>query len=61
MSTAYVVESTVRHAADIGYDTWVVSDACSTGTLEQHRAALRAMELLATVASKDEVLASFAR
>lgn len=60
VSTAYVVETTVRHAADVGYDTWVVSDACSTATLEQHNAALRAMELIATVATKDEVLASFA-
>ncbi len=61
VSTAYVVESTVRHAADVGYDTWVVGDACSTGTLEQHRAALRAMELIATVTTTDEVLADFAR
>lgn len=61
VSTAYVVETTVRHAADVGYDTWVVSDACSTATLEQHDAALRAMELIATVASKDEVLASFTK
>lgn len=59
VSSAYVVESTVRHAADVGYDTWVVSDACSTATLEQHNAALRAMELIATVATKDEVLRSF--
>ncbi|NNF76596.1 MAG: cysteine hydrolase, partial [Rhizobiales bacterium] len=61
VSSAYVVESTVRHAADVGYDTWVVSDACSTATLEQHNAALRAMELIATVATKDEVLNSFAK
>ncbi len=60
VSSAYVVECTVRHAADVGYDTWVVGDACSTATLEQHNAALRAMELIATVATKDEVLASFA-
>ncbi len=60
VSTAYAVECTVRHAADVGYDTWVVSDACSTATLEQHNAALRAMELIATVATKDEVLQSFA-
>ncbi len=60
VSTAYVVESTVRHAADVGYDTWVVSDACSTATLEQHNAALRAMELIATVATAEDVLKSFA-
>ena len=60
VSSAYVVECTVRHAADVGYDTWVVGDCCSTATLEQHNAALRAMELIATVATKDEVLQSFA-
>lgn len=61
VSTAYVVESTVRHASDMGFDTWVVSDACSTGTMAQHEAALRAMELVATVSTADEVLASFSR
>ncbi len=59
VSTAYAVECTVRHASDVGYDTWIVSDACSTATLEQHSAALRAMELIATVATKDEVLSSY--
>ncbi len=59
VSTAYVVESTVRHASDMGFDTWVVSDACSTGTIEQHEAALKAMGLLATVATTVEVVASF--
>ncbi len=58
VSTAYVVECTVRHASDVGYDTWVVSDACSTATVEQHEAALRAMSLIATVATTDEVIAS---
>ena len=57
VSTAYVVESTVRHAADMGYDTWVVGDACSTGTIEQHEAALRSMALVATITRTDELLA----
>jgi nicotinamidase-related amidase len=56
VSTAYAVESTVRHATDIGFDTWVVADACSTGTADQHEAALNAMRLLATVADVDTVL-----
>lgn len=56
VSTAYAVESTVRHATDVGFDTWVVGDACSTGTAAQHEGALAAMQLLATVATVDDVL-----
>ncbi|MGI9333022.1 MAG: cysteine hydrolase [Gammaproteobacteria bacterium] len=57
VSTAYVVEGSVRHATDIGYPCTVVADACSTATEEQHRKALNAMRLLAEVATVDEVLA----
>ena len=57
VSTAYVVESTVRHASDVGYDTIVVSDACSTATREMHNNALAAMELIATVKTVDELVA----
>lgn len=60
VSTAYAVESTVRHATDVGYDTWVVANACSTGTAEQHEAALNAMRLLATVTDVDGAAAEFA-
>ena len=59
VSTAYVVESTVRHAADMGYDVVVVHDACSTGTREAHEASLNAMKLLATIRSTDEILLEF--
>jgi len=58
VSTAYVVESTVRHASDVGYSTTVVSDACSTATREMHQNALDAMRLVADVSSVDELLAS---
>lgn len=57
VSTAYVVESTVRHAADIGYDVVVAEDACSTGTLAAHQASLNAMKLLAGIKKTDEILA----
>lgn len=57
VSTAYTVESTVRHATDIGYEVTVASDACSTATREQHEAALNAMRLIAEIATVDEVLA----
>lgn len=56
VSTAYVVESTVRHAADVGYETMVVGDACSTATLEMHNNALDAMRLIAEVSTVDQIL-----
>lgn len=60
VSTAYVVETTVRHAADAGYEVIVASDACSTFRRELHEAALRAMSLLATIATVGEVAAALA-
>jgi len=57
VSTAYVVECTARHASDVGYDTIVVSDACSTATKEMHNNALAAMELIATVKTAEEMIA----
>ena len=59
VSTAYVVETTVRHAADVGYETIVVSDACSTATKEMHQNALDAMKLIAEVKTVDELVAEF--
>ncbi len=61
VSTAYVVETTVRHAADIGYNLVVAHDACSTFRRDFHEAALRAMSLLARVASVDDIDAALAR
>ena len=61
VSTAYVVESTVRQATDIGFPCTVVADACSTGTEAQHHNALAAMELLAQIMTVDEVLTSLQR
>jgi len=57
VSTAYVVECTTRHASDVGYETIVVSDACSTATKEMHNNALSAMELIASVKTTDELIA----
>ena len=57
VSTAYAVESTVRHATDIGYEVTVAADACSTATQSQHENALAAMKPLATIKKVDEVLA----
>ena len=60
VSTAYAVESAVRHAADVGYEVTVAADACSTATRAQHEAALEAMRLLAGIATVDEILAGLA-
>ena len=57
VSTAYTVESTVRHATDVGYEVTVAADACSTATREQHDAALNAMRLIAEIADVDAILA----
>ena len=57
VSTAYAVEGSVRHAADIGYRCTVVADACATATEEQHHGALAALRRLAEIATVDEVLA----
>lgn len=58
VSTAYVVESTVRHATDIGFSVTVAHDACSTATLTQHENALAAMRLLAEIESVDDIVAA---
>ncbi|WP_028796242.1 cysteine hydrolase family protein [Thalassobaculum salexigens] len=58
VSTAYTVEGTVRHAADIGYEVTVAFDACSTATEAQHDAALAAMSVLAEIKSVDAILAA---
>ena len=59
VSTAYTVESTVRHATDIGYEVVVAADACSNATQAQHEAAIRAMTLLAEIRSVDQLIAEF--
>ena len=60
VSTAYVVEGTVRHATDIGYAVTVAADACSTATQRQHEAALDAMRVLAEIRTVNEIEALFA-
>ncbi|MFO1351386.1 MAG: cysteine hydrolase [Gammaproteobacteria bacterium] len=59
VSTTYVVESTVRHATDLGYAVTVAHDACSSGSREAHEASLKALRWLAEVQSVDDVLARF--
>jgi nicotinamidase-related amidase len=60
ISTTYVVESTVRHASDVGYEVMVAADACSSADRAMHEASLKAMALLATIGTAAEAVASFA-
>lgn len=57
VSTNSVVEATVRHASDAGYEVTVVADACSAADEELHRASLRNMELIAEVTTTERLLA----
>ena len=61
VSTAYAVESTVRHASDLGYEVVVAADACSTATPERHDSALNAMALIATISDVDAIVQSFGK
>ena len=58
VATHSVVESTVRHAADMGFDVWVAADACAAADPAVHDAALASMRLIATVATVADCLAA---
>jgi nicotinamidase-related amidase len=58
VATNLSVESTARHASDIGYRVVLVEDACSAATDEAHNAALESLGLLAEVASSSDVIAA---
>lgn len=49
VATHSVVESTVRHAVDMGYEVGVVAPACAAADPATHAAALASMTLIATV------------
>ena len=61
VSTAYAVESTVRHASDLGYKVVVAADACSSATRERHESALNTMALIATISEVDAIMQSFGK
>ena len=58
VATHSVVESTVRHAADVGFDVWVTADACAAADPAVHAASLASMQLIATVTTVEACLAS---
>jgi nicotinamidase-related amidase len=49
IATNMAVESTARAAADLGYRTLVVSDACSTTSESAHNASLESLAMLAEI------------
>lgn len=49
VATHSVVESTVRHAADMGYEVAVVAPACAAASEGTHAGALASMALVATI------------
>ncbi|MNT85352.1 Isochorismatase family protein YecD [compost metagenome] len=51
VATHSVVEGTVRHAADIGFDVMVAEDACASADLAVHEASLASMRLIAQTGS----------
>jgi nicotinamidase-related amidase len=59
-ATNWGVESTVRQAWDLEYETVVASDACASFTLEDHLYSLeKILSVRGTVASTDVVVAMF--
>ncbi|TFL11134.1 cysteine hydrolase [Pusillimonas caeni] len=49
VATHSVVESTVRHAVDMGFEVSVAADACSAADPAVHRASLHSMSLIAQI------------
>lgn len=49
VATHSVVESTVRHAVDMGFEVDVAADACSAADPAVHRASLHSMSLIARI------------
>ncbi len=57
VSTHSVVEMTVRHAADLGFEVVVAADACAAAERRIHDAALESMSLIADISTVHETLA----
>lgn len=49
VATHSVVESTVRHAVDMGFEVSVAADACSAAEPAVHQAALHSMSVIAEI------------
>ena len=56
VATHSVVESTVRHAVDCGFEVIVVADACASAAPQAHQASLASMALIAEISMVGQVL-----
>jgi nicotinamidase-related amidase len=56
VATNSVVETSARHAADMGYEVIVASDACSCGRPDLHAASLENIGYIAEVMTVDQAL-----
>lgn len=55
--TNYVVEATARHASDMGYRVFIVSDCCAGNDEENHKWAMeRILPTLAYITTSSEVI-----
>jgi biuret amidohydrolase len=61
VATNLAIESTARAAADLGYRTIVVSDACSTTSENAHNASLESLTMLAEVVPTERFLTALVR
>ena len=55
VATHSVVESTVRDAADRGFEVSVLADACAAADLQAHQASLQSMALIANIIRSADV------
>ncbi|MFB4391723.1 MULTISPECIES: cysteine hydrolase [unclassified Pseudomonas] len=56
VATHSVVESTVRHAVDCGFEVTVAADACACADADAHRASLASMALIARICEVNQAL-----
>lgn len=59
VATHSVVESTVRHAVDCGFEVTVLADACASADSSVHAASLNSMALIASIQSVNQALELF--
>ena len=60
--TNYVVEATARHASDLGYRVFIISDCCAGNDEENHQWAMaRMLPTLAYITTTEETLAALSR
>jgi|SRR5690625_3454449 len=61
VATHSVVESTVRHAVDMGYEVAVAAQACAAADQNTHQASLKSMSLIAEILENQQLADFFAK